>query len=267
MRRMAGFTLIELIMVIVILGIIALMSTQFVTQVVGGYRSAAERQKLAAAGSVALEKMSRELRQAVPNSIRTLRDSSMNCVEFRPIEAITDYLDDSVTVSVSTLQAVGIGRAATGRVAVYPTSSGDLYAPANPGSMTTESATLPAGTGVVTLTLAAGHRFRADSPTRRLYVVGEPVAYCHLAGTDRLTRHAGYTPSGLVEGLPGALAGVPSAIVATRLDPSEPRRAQFSYSEPTLTRNGVVVMTLALLDVQSRELLSLTQEVQIRNVP
>lgn len=268
MRRSQGFTLIELIMGIVILGIVAVISTQFVSQSSEGYQTTAERQKLAVAASVASEKLSRELREAVPNSIRVLSATSMNCVEFLPALAVTDYLDATLATSVSSISAVGIGESVTAQVAVYPIDSSELYSPANPGTLTTGSATLPAGPGAVTINLSAAHRFTEDAPSRRLYMVGSATAYCHLASSDQLQRYTGYSASANVSGLPAALASASSrAVVVADLDTAAANRAQFNYNVPTLNRNAVVTMKLAMHDPVSGERFRFSQEVQIRNVP
>ena len=41
----------------------------------------------------------------------------------------------------------------------------------------------------------------------------------------------------------------------------------FSYSVPTLTRNGVVAFRYSLFEPASGETLAVSQEVQVRNVP
>ena len=68
----AGFTLIEMIMVIVITGIIAGMVAVFITKPVQGYVDSVRRAELTDAADVALRRMTRDVRLALPNSLRTV---------------------------------------------------------------------------------------------------------------------------------------------------------------------------------------------------
>lgn len=87
MARSRGFTLIELIMVIILLGIVAIISVQFVALSTGGAIDVSERQKRALKGVVISERVTRELREAVPGSIRV----SGNCISFVPLKGAGIY--------------------------------------------------------------------------------------------------------------------------------------------------------------------------------
>ena len=65
-----GFTLIELIMVIVITGIIAGMISIFISKPMEGYVDVSNRAELVDAADSALQMMARDIRSALPNSIR-----------------------------------------------------------------------------------------------------------------------------------------------------------------------------------------------------
>jgi MSHA biogenesis protein MshO len=69
-----GFTLVEAIAVMVITGIIASMVAVFIKSSIGSYIDAARRAELTEAADIALRKLTREVRLAVPNSLR-LSDS------------------------------------------------------------------------------------------------------------------------------------------------------------------------------------------------
>ncbi|WP_277994451.1 PilW family protein [Aeromonas encheleia] len=97
-RRLArGFTLVELVMVILLLGIMATFSSQFIgigTQI---YGDASSREQLMSDARFALERLNRELRDAVPGSVR-VEDSlgnvveQGNCLRFWPIATASRYL-------------------------------------------------------------------------------------------------------------------------------------------------------------------------------
>ena len=65
-----GFTLIEMIVVMVIVGILAAMGGLFISRPVEGYVDLARRTALVDAAENALRRMQRDIRQALPNSIR-----------------------------------------------------------------------------------------------------------------------------------------------------------------------------------------------------
>lgn len=65
-----GFTLIEAVMVIVITGIIASMVAIFIKTAVDSYFDSVRRAALTDAADIALRRLSREVRLAVPNSLR-----------------------------------------------------------------------------------------------------------------------------------------------------------------------------------------------------
>src|SRR5450830_1646401 len=70
-RLVTGFTLIEVIMVIAIIGIIAGMVAVFITKPVQGYIDTVRRAELTDAADVALRRLTRDVRLALPNSLRT----------------------------------------------------------------------------------------------------------------------------------------------------------------------------------------------------
>jgi len=66
-----GFTLIELIVVIVVSGIIAIAITNFIVHPIDGYNDLQRRTELVDSAEMALQKMARDIRRALPNSVRT----------------------------------------------------------------------------------------------------------------------------------------------------------------------------------------------------
>lgn len=72
LRSSAGFTLIEAIMVIVITGILAGIVAVFITKPVEGYVDSVRRAELTDAADVALRRITRDVRLALPNSLRVV---------------------------------------------------------------------------------------------------------------------------------------------------------------------------------------------------
>ncbi len=82
-NRHAGFTLVEMIAVIVITGIIGGMVAIFLRVPVQGYIDSARRAELTDIADTALRRMARDVRTAVPNSVR-FSNCTAPCVEFLP---------------------------------------------------------------------------------------------------------------------------------------------------------------------------------------
>ncbi|PTT47955.1 PilW family protein [Aeromonas sp. HMWF016] len=108
-----GFTLVELVMVILLLGIMATFTSQFIgigTQI---YGDASSREQLMSDARFAMERLNRELRNAVPGSERIetaggLWVDSGVCLRFWPISTSSRYLalNKTVSGSSSTLELV-----------------------------------------------------------------------------------------------------------------------------------------------------------------
>lgn len=80
-----GFTLVEAIMVIVITGIIAGMVAVFIKAPVESYIDMARRAELTDVADTAVRRMARDIRLALPNSVRNPSTAGQDqCIEFMP---------------------------------------------------------------------------------------------------------------------------------------------------------------------------------------
>ncbi len=75
-----GFTLIEMIVVIVISSILSLLIARFIQAPVESFQSQSRRSGLVDSADTALRRMSRDVRNALPNSIRV--GCGGKCIEF-----------------------------------------------------------------------------------------------------------------------------------------------------------------------------------------
>ena len=256
-----GFTLIELIMVLVIAGIITVMSINFISQTTSGYQDAATRQQMATLGWLASEKLSRELRNALPNSVRL--NASGRCLEFMPTVAASHYISVPWMVAADRFNGVRIrgygGGGSNERVAVYPDDPLAIYAQSNPGpvSVSTVDQVNTVSGDEIQVVLSAAHQFLASSPEKRFYITGNPVTYCFQGA--RLYRYREYG----VQATIGAALLNEEVIVDRILAGS----GGFEVTVASLTRNSVIRMFFTVTDSGSGEFQQIDQEVQVRNVP
>ena len=294
MRRQQGFTLIELIVVISLLGVISLVSVGFITSTVQGYADLTRRDQLSSAVRVAVERMARELRNALPNSIRVSSDGS--CLEFIPTLAASVYVSVPLSASAASTSFSSVPYAVeppSGRIAVYPIDSNGSDEPARPAANNPISDldshsiisplmqvgnVLQASAGEVTVLLSSSHRFPADSPAKRYFIVDEPVSFC-VEGTD-LYRYQGessssysYAETQASQALLSGLSEPQRQLLASDVLSNPSGSQPFTFSDATLQRNGLVLFDLYVEDQNitaadpTQESVRVQFEVQVKNVP
>lgn len=269
-----GFTLIELVMVIVVLGILSIGSISFISFSAQGLVDTAERQVLASSATIAVEKVLREVRRALPNSVRTFTDSGNECLELVPILHSSEYVSiptAGMATSFDGIQFFAATGAESGFVAVYPTSIDSVYgtSPATVRAISTTTAQAGAvgvpGVNMQTLTFSAAssYRFPTESPRKRFFLVSQPISFCDDAN-GRLWRYQNY---GFQVSSAGSIptAGNDRILIADSLQANS---LQFNILPAQLQRNAVVRMSLIIeRSGSSLEQVDISQEVQLRNVP
>lgn len=262
-RRQSGFTLVEMVMVIVLLGIIAVASSQFIRQGVGIYTDTVERDALQQMGRFAVERMTRELRNALPGSVRVSSSGGTQCIEFMPITRASTYLQPAANTAMSSLNVVDFSYvfAAGDLLAIYPIAPNNVYS--SPSAIATLTGSSAVVANQQTLSFSS-HTFPNESPTRRFFIVTDPVSFC--AADNSLTRHSGYART--------ALQSVPPAnsiLLAQNIRVSEGATpiTVFDYTAGTPVRSGIVHLDLRFSDTMSLgdEWIRFSQEVYLRNRP
>jgi len=258
-----GFTLVEAIIVIVITGAIAAMVSVFIAGPVRGYVDAARRAQLTDEADVAVRRMVRDLRAALPNSVRITASGADCFMELIPTVGGGRYLGDQnaagtgntldFTTADATFDVLGssVPPFAAGTFIVVYNLNGDTLASTNAYMGDNRSAYvghstagLPAGTAArVTMNAI---RFPLDSPARRFQLVTTPVTYRWDAAGHRILRYAGYgfgTVAG--GGQPTAFAAAGDIVVGDVGNAACP----FTYDPAVVAeRAGLVSIALTLTD-------------------
>jgi MSHA biogenesis protein MshO len=124
----AGFTLLEVVITLVITGIVSAMIGVFLVRPVNSYFDTFRRASVTNDADLALRRMSREMRTALPNSFR---QPTNQCIEFLPTvgggryrtvstDVTENELDFSITdTAFDTLAYVGAAPSAAQHVVVY----------------------------------------------------------------------------------------------------------------------------------------------------
>jgi MSHA biogenesis protein MshO len=284
-RPSAGFTLIEAIIAMVITGILSAMVATFMARPIEGYVDSVRRAELTDAADVALRRMTREIRQALPNSLRV----SGNCIEFIATSAGGRYRDPadgstggnflSFTDTTDTQFHV-LGKitnpasaadyiAANDYVVVYNLGTG--YSPADAyagGNRALVNAVTCGGSGTppcyVTM---SSNPYAAQSPplpspgSRFQVVPGGTKAVSYVCSGGQLKRYANY-------GFDAAQSCPPSGVPATLVG-SAPMAAACSieYTTNATGRNGLLYVGLTVSDNASSEAVSLFQQIHVSNAP
>ncbi|HEX8480056.1 MAG TPA: prepilin-type N-terminal cleavage/methylation domain-containing protein [Telluria sp.] len=213
--RTAGFTLVEAIIVIAVIGIIGAIVAVFIRMPVQNYADSVARAEVSDEADLALRRMARELRMALPNSIRVNADGS--AIEFLLTKTGGRYVsvEDNQPASVPVLDFVGGAKTLTvsGTLA-RPVDAGDYFvvynlgngmAPADAWGLATSDRNIAristaVAAGVPAILTLDDNPFSSQSvtmasPEQRFQIVTGPVTFACARAADGalvMTRYAGY---------------------------------------------------------------------------
>lgn len=272
MRSQHGVTLVEMIVAITILAIVGAMAAVFMRRPVQGYVDAANRAELTDKADIALRRIARDLRLALPNSVRLAgTPGGTQYLEFLMTSGGGRYRAELDTTAIpaapqnvldfdtadTTFEVIGpMPTAAVGNhVVVYNLFSTGTSANAYAGDNRAQISSLAGN--IITITAT---QFPFPSPSARFQVVTGPVTYECNPTAGQVRRYAGY-------GIQAAQPTPPAVAAALLVDGVA--ACSFSYDNAaitaTLLRTGVVSMNLNLS--QAGESVSLLQQVHVDNVP
>ena len=275
-----GFTLVEAIIVIAITGVIAAVVAIFIRTPVQAYFDSAARAELADVADTALRRMARDLRLALPNSIRVngqylelllTRDGGRYLAEedgpTDPNPRILDF-NDPTRLAFDIVGPVPVPAIAAGdQIVVYNLGPGQAPADAYDctGQCNRAQVTGVAGS---TVTLAANpfaaQATRMRSPSRRFQVVTTPVTYACV--NNALVRYAGYAiqanqPTNIAA---APLSGAPSQAVLAK---GPALNCTFSNASMANTRSGLVGLSISITGTGNAGTVQLFHQVHVDNTP
>jgi len=264
-RVIKGFSLIELIMVIVIVGILSTITTSIITLPVKSYIDLERRTTLVDSAEMTLRRMQRDIRRALPNSIRVTNsgsviemlhttdggryraklasDGSGNILDFISADASFDVLGSLFSIPSGELVVYNLG-----------SSSADAYTGNN-------RATIDNTSTVNSIVLTSAKLFLFQSPQQRFFIVDTPITYSCANGELRRYDSSIDSLYSITSSAP-VLTGLSYKIQAKATSLS----CNFSYSAGTTSRAGLVTLEITLTD-EAGESAKLIHQVHVDNVP
>ncbi|ELI5734838.1 PilW family protein [Vibrio fluvialis] len=233
--RTRGFTLIEMILTIIVGSILVLGIAGFVELGSRGYADTVARQRIQTQAKFVLEKMARELRHAIPNSLAISTDTaSQQCLSFYPIVYSGFYaLDEADEKQLSFI----VGNVSGSTTALDFDGLTMIINPSNQDEFSSGVGIALSGSDT---TISLSSPLASQSVAQRFYMYQNMVEYCLNYSVQTITRNLVQVADSLESG-------------------------SFSYDEPTLQRGGVVHLSLGL--AQNGESSHFEQDVQVLNVP
>lgn len=296
----AGFTLVEIVVAILISSILAAGTVGFISRSVDGLTATAARNQLASSGRTVIDRLSLELHNALPNSIRTDGGAGNDqCIEFVPVVGATTYINPafsgSGTLSFDVVDFVEENTvflpAAPPSLyaAIYPRNINQVYdgdnstaaLPVNfPNRRPLQAISSIANHGSITerstITLTKPHRFRRRSPNERFFVVNQPVSFCLVGSNLYRYSNYGFHQNQTTEEESGSCDASTSDRCLPNYEehPTSPNKrlivggvtaASFSVGNQNLARNSLVSIQLNL--TAGADSITLRNEILTRSVP
>lgn len=264
-----GFTLAEMIMVMVITAIIGGMVALFIGGPVQGYVDSARRAGMAGVADTALLRITRDLRLALPNSARVTTSGGIAYLEFIPAKGGGRYRADAAGGSGSCGGAgdeLSFVAADTCFEVIGPMPAfvaGDEVVVHNTGAVGHSAYEVPASNRAAWISNTAAKvtmasvTFPSSSPGNSFQVISTPVSYVCDPGSGTLKRYWGYP---IQAAQPANVAAAPLVAAASALLASHVSACSF-----VLARPGLVTVQLTL--TESGESISLYGAAHVSNVP
>jgi MSHA biogenesis protein MshO len=295
----AGFTLVEMITVIAIMGIVAAAVAGFIRVPMQLYQDAQRRASITDAANTAFALLKRDLQNSLPNSVRVTLVGAVYHLEFLQTRtggryraadsnpsaswsanhcpdgnanslAEEDVLQfgvaDTCFTSLGGLAHLATVLTGSDFLAIYNLGSGfanaDAYASgAATGGNKSLITSVAAGSGGANVISFSSNTFNLESPGRRFHVISGPVSYACDPGAGTLNRYSGYAITAAQQTPP---PGTP-ALLARGVT-----GCTIVYDQNVINqRQGVVSIWLRIAATADPGggAVNLFQQVQVSNVP
>jgi MSHA biogenesis protein MshO len=288
-----GFTLVELIMVIVIMGAIGGMVSVFMKSPIDAYFDSARRAALTDVADTVVRRMARDIQRALPNSINTSSDNL--CLEFIPTKTGGRYRAADMTAVPGSSLAFGSAdstfymlgdnaalpadqqiKAVAGEYDVIAISNmgfdvGDAYTGSNTAVLSGLATVAPTvapsevnGTQTALTFGAVTFDIALASPSSRFQVIpANEKVVAYVCSNSNLYRVASTT---LGHVCPATVTSVSPDISGAAML-ARNASCTFNYSGSDLLRNALVSMVLSVTNSSSNESIRLQHEVHVSNTP
>lgn len=286
LRRSDGFTLIELITVVVLVSILAALGGMLITTPIRSFVDVSRRAELVDIADNALQRMSRELRNALPNSVRIRNSGSRTALEFLHTSTGGRYR--------ARLESGGTGNALSGAgidsfdvldgingtvnpgpggqasclngtsdcLVIYNTGIGAGYFNAYAGDNI--AAITAVGASTLSYDNGAAWSFPfpiAPSASQRFYVVDRPISFVCDLSSGELRRYEDYG-IGPIQPIAPADFSVAGDLLADNI-----QNCVFNYAGSPSARHGLVTLRIQVTDAPTGESVALLYQVHVVNVP
>lgn len=265
-QRQAAFTMIELVIVIVLLGLLSVSFAKILSQSVSGYVDAKGRNEHSQTAKWVTEVISRSAREALPQSIRTGISGNLDCVEYLEIINASSYFDLPANGPISSFNIVAYDLVFQPglSVAIMPINAPSIYVGNNVVSPI--ASIVSSGPQQSLITLVSPTVFAQRSPQNRMYVLGSPITFCLNNSTGLVSRYSNY-------GFSASLAFPPSSGTTEIIGENFWANGNvFNYQSGSLQRSGLLQINFVIQDRNrfpsgTSESFEVFHEVHVRNVP
>ncbi len=263
-----GFTLLELIMVIVIVSILATMTTGIITQPVKSYIDLERRTLLVDTAEMALRRMQRDIRQALPGSIRITTTATTAVIEMlhivdggryrHKISAIPDIACSATGDNVLLFGSLDSCFDVIGQLNHYTTInlSNDWLIFSGANAYTVNNRVVLNSSTTSSKVHFSSKNFAPSLETApyRFYIVDTPISYRCDLNTHQLIRYKGYNIS---SSQPNPPSGGSNSLQANKIS-----SCTFNYDSGTAR----ATLNITLKD-EADEFIKVISQVHIDNLP
>lgn len=270
-RRQRGFTMIELIIVMVVTAIVVVMISAIITRPLTGYFDTQRRADLADRGQAAINRMAIELENSVPNSVRI--SVTGTSIEFMPVLGAGRYRSTGAGKLIEknnsnsefyTMTSLPIKIFSDTRIVVAPknyyvdATSSLADSVSDKISIKIDLPTDP-NRGANFIRLTPPPTFAGGSPSKRFYLARDAVTYNCDIGASTIKRYTGYP-------LTATQTAIPASATSTSTLASGVTACTFSLKAPTAAANFPIVIIRLEMAVDG-ESMTLFKEVPLWNAP